>query len=293
MVFQTEDSRSLFRFLKRVVSKEGKESVETSDRIDTRLEDTERAYDIADALEGGMARELTADFQHPLRRAGSLWKFRVVRSEDRLQYRLCSNEGDFLMYASVSMEDHRISLFTYDPNENRGSDLFDRSRPAFTLTFDETKTHWQLFEERCEHCRCDLRRHQCQAKKRLARVRQNKIEVGDGIFNAMDLQLPGLSSDGTPVAECAAVEDDESPCPRKLVTRPPKWNDEVDSLVLDFRGRKILSSAKNFQLATSERPEHVVCQYGKIGQHTFGLDFRHPLSVAQAFGISLTTLFWT
>ena len=110
-------------------------------------------------------------------------------------------------------------------------------------------------------------------------------------------------------------------------------------MVLDFKGRHILSSAKNFQLALPSNPEtrrmtvlsevakagtcslsvpgsvfhklHVLrlslrLRYGKIGPQTFSLDFkcafasqfnwlivRYPLSVIQAFGTSLTTLFWT
>lgn len=292
MVFQNEDSGLLLRLLRRTGLKEVKEEVDAPDGIGAVLEDTERAYEIADALEGGLARELTLDFQHPLRRAGSLWKFRVARSSDRTQYRLLSDIGDFLLYASVSHHARQISIFTYDPDDKRGVQLFDRSRPVFTLTFDESKTQWQLFEERCEHCRRVPRRRQCSAKRRLARVRHSRVQVGDGVFNCMDVQIPGLHDAGIPVIKCAATSE-VWPYPQRLVARKPKWNDELDSLVLDFKGRKILSSARNFQLATSERPEHVVCQYSKIGPDTFGLDFRYPLSVAQAFGISLTSLHWT
>eukprot|EP00438_Fugacium_kawagutii_P014946 Skav221307 [mRNA] locus=scaffold463:36608:41762:+ [translate_table: standard] len=48
---------------------------------------------------------------------------------------------------------------------------------------------------------------------------------------------------------------------QKLTTKQPTWNEEVESLVLDFKGRHILSSAKNFQLALSQKPDHVLCQY--------------------------------
>ncbi|OLP98461.1 28 kDa ribonucleoprotein, chloroplastic [Symbiodinium microadriaticum] len=44
----------------------------------------ERAFDIADSLENGLAREIVTEFMHPLRRASKLWKFHVIRSEVRL-----------------------------------------------------------------------------------------------------------------------------------------------------------------------------------------------------------------
>lgn len=291
MVFRKEDSTFFFGLLRRTASKNAKEEeAEVSDGIGPVLADTERAYEIADALEGGVARELTLDFQYPMRRASSLWKFRVARSRDGMQYRLLSDAGDFLMFASV--QQHQISLFTYDPDDRHGVQLFDQSRPAFTLTSDERKSQWQLFEERCEHCRGSGRRHQCSAKKQLARVRHSRVQIGDGIFNCMDVQIPGLHHTGNPIIKCAATVED-LPYPERLAAKPPTWNTELDCLVLDFKGRKILSSAKNFQLTTMQRPENVVCQYSKIRPDLFGLDFKYPLSAAQAFGISLTTLHWT
>lgn len=288
MVLQKEDSRSLFGFLKRVVAKEGKEDEEALDSSGACLEDTERAYEIADALEGGLARELISDLQRPLKRSISrLWKFKVVRSEDGMRYRLLSDACDFLMFASVSKKARQISFFTYDPEEKRDAQLFDRSRPAFVLEFDETETQWQLFEERCEHCRCAPQWRRCQGKRRVARVEHSRVAVGDGVFNCMDVQIPGLHSTGSQLIKCASC-DDESSCPQRLATK----QDELGRLSSASRS-EVFSSVKNFQLATPQQPKHAVCQYNKIGPDSFGLDFRYPLSVAQAFSISMTTIFWT
>lgn len=108
MVFQKEETSSMFGFLRNLISKDnrdGKDSCKDCGDIEqgvcteyaAAVADTERAYDIADALEGGLARETTSGFQHPLRRAKNLWKFKVVRSDDKLQYRLFSGNGDFLI----------------------------------------------------------------------------------------------------------------------------------------------------------------------------------------------------
>merc|ERR1740123_348048 len=80
---------------------------------------------------------------------------------------------------------------------------------------------------------------------------------------------------------------------QRLASKKPVWNDDIESLVMDFKGRNIVSSAKNFQLGLQHKPKHIICQYGKVGGSTFSLDFRYPLSVIQAFGISLSTTFWT
>lgn len=257
-----------------------------------RQEDTERAYDIADSLEKGLAREITSDFQHPLKRSKSLWKFRVLRSEDKLQYRLFSQGGDFLMYASACPKDHRISLYMYDPQDPEQADLFDPSRPAFTMNFSDDNTEWRLVEEQCELCRYNSRQHCCCSKHEVARIRHHQERLGDGIFNNMEIDLPGLCPWTGASMKACQEEFHEAPARQTLVTRMPVWNDEVDSLVMDFKGRHVLSSSKNFQLVSPAKPSSVVCQYAKIGHSAFGLDFKFPLSVVQAFGISLTSLLW-
>lgn len=306
MVFQKEDANSVLGFLRNLIAKDVKDASKEFDeemgcracpavtRGTVAFAATERAYDIADALESGLARETTSGFQHPLRRARNLWKFKVVRSDDKLQYRLYSANGDFLMYAKVALEKRRIMFYMYDPTAKEDKALFDPFRPAFTMEFNEARTEWRMLEERCEHCHYAPQRFQCgcQGKREVAFIRHSQEEVGDGLFNRMDIRCPGLCTDGTPAVTCLAVGSGFSE-PQEICTKRPQWNDDIESLVLDFKGRHVLSSSKNFQLALPGRPNSVVCQYGKIGPNSFALDFKHPLSVAQAFGISLTTLLWT
>lgn len=269
--------------------------------------DRERAFDIAERMEEGLAREIVTEFMHPLRRSSRLWRFHVVRSEDKLQYRLFSDDGDFLMYARTLLDVRRVEFFLYNPSEkeSRGrdhGDLYDPSRPAFTMTFNKDKTEWRIVQEKCEHCQF-LPRHlscSCHGKQQVAVIRHTRKPIGDGIFNGMDVAIPGLYTDGSRVVWCPlAGRGDLGDFPednyeaQHLITKQPSWNDAVESLVLDFKGRNVTASAKNFQLALTQKPDHVICQFGKIGPQTFSLDFRYPLSVIQAFGMSLTTLFWT
>lgn len=262
--------------------------------------DRERAFQIADRMEEGLAREIVTEFMHPLKRSSRLWRFHVVRSEDKLQYRLFSDDGDFLMYARTSLEARRVSFFLYNPSE-KDDKLFDPSRPAFTMKYNKDKTEWRIVQERCEHCQFAPKHMSCgcHGKQQVAVIRQSKKPIGDGIFNCMEVLIPGLYSDGSRVIWCPMLGRGDLGSPQEgyetqtLITKQPVWNDAVESLVLDFKGRNVLASAKNFQLALAQKPEHVICQYGKIGPMTFSLDFRYPLSVIQSFGVSLTTLFWT
>lgn len=306
MVFKEESPTAWFWPLSRSpvgsqsksqISKDASKFFMDSDEDDKR--DWERSFDIADSVEKGMAREIVTEFMHPLRRAAKLWKFHVVRSEDKQQYRLFSDDGDFLMYARASLESRKVEFYLYSPTE-RDDKLFDASRPAFTMTFNKEKTEWRIVQERCEHCQFTPKHLSCacHGKQQVAVIRHTRQPVGNGIFNCMEILVPALYSDGSRVVWCPLLGRgdlglDGSDEAISMVTKKPVWNDEVESLVLDFKGRNIVSSAKNFQLALSQKPDHVVCQYGKIGPMTFSLDFKYPMSVIQAFGVSLTTLFWT
>lgn len=263
--------------------------------------DAERAFDIADLVEKGIVREIATDFIRPLKRSSKLWRFTVSRSVDKLQYWLFSDDGDFLMYARVSLEADRVEFFLYNPNE-AGETLYDPSRPAFTMKYSKDRMDWRITQERCEHCQFLPKQSSCAShgKQQVAFIRQCKSPIGDGIFNEMDVNIPGLYSDGSRVLWCPRLGKRDLASPssgshevQRLVTKKPSWHEDVGSLVLDFKGRQILSSAKNFQLALRQKPEHVICQFGKVGPNTFGLDLRYPLSIIQAFGASLTTLFWT
>jgi hypothetical protein len=274
----------------------------TDEEVEEELErrDRERGFEIADSVEKGFAREIVAEFMHPLRRSSKLWRFHVVRSEDKLQYRLFSDDGEFLMYARASLEALKVEFFLYNPSD-RGPRLFDASRPAFTMTFNKEKTEWRIVQERCEFCQFSPKHLTCacHGKQQVAFIRHSRTPIGEGIFNCMEVHVPGIYSDGSRVVWCPLQGRGDLAAPpeghevQELVTKQPSWNEEVESLVLDFKGRHILSSAKNFQLALSQKPNHIICQYGKIGPTTFSLDFKYPFSVIQAFGTSLTTLFWT
>ena len=55
---------------------------------------------------------------------------------------------------------------------------------------------------------------------------------------------------------------------------------------LNFRGRVTVPSVKNFQLVGEDASE-VLCQFGKVGDDRFHLDYKEPLNAVQAFALAL------
>jgi len=56
---------------------------------------------------------------------------------------------------------------------------------------------------------------------------------------------------------------------------------------LNFHGRVTIPSVKNFQLVSNDDRNHVICQFGKIGEDRFHLDYKAPLNACQAFALAL------
>ena len=83
-----------------------------------------------------------------------------------------------------------------------------------------------------------------------------------------------------------------------LKSKTPRWYEHLQRQCLNFDGRVTVASVKNFQLiATVDQSqpdgkgdeEVVLLQFGKVGDHTFTMDYRQPLSAFQAFAICLTS----
>lgn len=76
-----------------------------------------------------------------------------------------------------------------------------------------------------------------------------------------------------------------------LQNRPPWWNVELGSFVLNFGGRVSVASVKNFQLCHRNDQDNILLQFGRIqGRHSFTMDFQHPLTAVQAFCIAISSL---
>jgi len=56
---------------------------------------------------------------------------------------------------------------------------------------------------------------------------------------------------------------------------------------LNFRGRVTVPSVKNFQLVSTDDVSDIKCQFGKVADDRFHLDFKHPMNAFQAFCVCL------
>ncbi|KAK7244170.1 hypothetical protein RIF29_38988 [Crotalaria pallida] len=83
-----------------------------------------------------------------------------------------------------------------------------------------------------------------------------------------------------------------------LKNKAPRWHEHLQCWCLNFHGRVTVASVKNFQLVATvdqSQPggkgdeETVLLQFGKVGDDTFTMDYRQPLSAFQAFAICLTS----
>lgn len=240
-------------------------------------------YDAFDAMEKGFANELAPDQVKP--QAADVPKRQMVvkRSADRLSHFLYNEDGLQLLEARTGNGCVQIFAAVGDAKVKAGT-------PAFSLTFDKDKKDWRFASSYCEHCQYRVPSKSCKDRggQTLAFVRHEKEELGDGVAMCMDVDIPGLTADGTSSIWCPLCSDEDRRI--ELTSLRPKWNRKLGSLCMDFKGRVDAASAKNFQLCLGEE---VVLLYGKKSNGDFVLDFEHPLSPAQAFAIALTTMFWT
>ncbi|GMH66877.1 hypothetical protein TL16_g04528 [Triparma laevis f. inornata] len=85
------------------------------------------------------------------------------------------------------------------------------------------------------------------------------------------------------ILQQAADGDDQF---HQLETKEPVF--ENGNYRLNFHGRVTIPSVKNYQLTTVDDIHEVICQFGKVGDHRFHLDYKFPLNAFQAFSIALT-----
>ena len=82
-----------------------------------------------------------------------------------------------------------------------------------------------------------------------------------------------------------------------LRNKAPRWHEHLQCWCLNFHGRVTVASVKNFQLVATvdqsqpggEGDEETILQFGKVGDDTFTMDYRQPLSAFLAFAICLSS----
>ncbi|CAO2197544.1 unnamed protein product [Urochloa humidicola] len=111
------------------------------------------------------------------------------------------------------------------------------------------------------------------------------------------MQCPTDDDEGTAIIPEEANQP-STPSSLVLYNKLPRWHDHLQCWCLNFHGRVMVASVKNFQLiapAGTGEPwgvqddETVILQFGKVEDDVFTMDYRQPLSAFQAFAICLTS----
>jgi len=264
-----------------------------------------KSFDLADAMEAGLAAEITTSFTAAPPPGRGASRLVVERSIDRMQH-LLRGENDEPLLLAICDEQDPSRIHFYVPT---GGDPPLALGPAFTLAAeDDDQSSWTLTTDRCECCEflptpraCCSGAGRQKCRRELARIYQTREDFGSCSMITMEVELPVLRPDNTPSLWCGRAGGSEGQEMLLLESRRPRWNSRLKSLVLDFHGRCSKASVQNFQLdlATSEgsdedcpklgEPEIL---FGKTGPNSFALDYKHPLGMAQAFAIALSTNLW-
>jgi hypothetical protein len=242
------------------------------------------AMDAFDAMEQGFVRSLARDEVKP-EAEGTTRKMIIERSEDRFCHVLYNENHERVLEARLT--DQGIHVYA------AGSDskVLPVGTPAFTLNYDKDKKNWTIGSSYCEKCAYRNPLNSCQNKggRTFGFIRHGKEEIGEGTAMCMDVDVPQIGADGQSETWCALCHDSDNDR-IELSSLRPRWNEKLKSLCMDFKGRVEAASAKNFQLCLNDK---IVLVYGKKANGTFALEFEHPLSIMQAFTISLSTMYWT
>jgi len=262
-----------------------------------------RSFDLADAMEMGMSREITTGLITPKPLHEPSTQLILERSRDRSDFFLKPDtEAEPMLMGRVSKKDNRIDI--YIP---MGGDPPIAVGPAFSLSATNADhTAWTLTSQRCECCEYLPQAHAtgCSnaCKRELAHIRHIKEKFHGCNIMRVEVDLPSLDSEGSPNVWCtrSAGRSGIASAEGKLhlVSRRPRWSAERKGLTQDFQGRCSCASSKNIQLDStldsavrgSKQPAELL--QGKIGENTFTLDYQHPLGMAQAFAIALSSHWW-
>mmetsp|Transcript_2234 Transcript_2234/g.4611 ORF Transcript_2234/g.4611 Transcript_2234/m.4611 type:complete len:285 (-) Transcript_2234:255-1109(-) len=120
-------------------------------------------------------------------------------------------------------------------------------------------------------------------------------------INTMTVTLPNIESSARELPAGTLCSSRTLMRPHQLISLLPKWVPDAASWQLSFHGRCTLASSRNFQLkqatttaatARSRAASKAVLLYGKVEANDFTMDYSSPLSMLQAFAVTLSSWTW-
>lgn len=245
-----------------------------------------------------------------------LQRYTIVSSSVNSDEFHLMNEGlELLMIARRKPDKQSIDFWLPEDGEQQAPPV-----PAFCMRYQKEGDEWVLVQSRCEGCAhrpfhltCDfLGRGQ-----QVARIQHTRRRVEKCNVHFVDLYVPPLLNEQSTLWCPACTNKDlgsktplsvggsSSPTTKSpsfhllppegaaalhLQSKLPTWSSELESLIQNFEDRVGLHpSPRNFMVQAEGK---VVMQHAQIAENTWCLDFKHPLSVIQAFAGAMSSLDW-
>jgi len=277
----------------------------TPDGMPRSLGGKEVSFDI-DALS---ASELKPFLLNPSPKHAGMIECRIIRERTGLnklfpKYTLESDAGTFLLSAKKQTQNktsnYAISMSKSDGDVRKDGDQFLGKLRSNFLGLEFTAYGTGLNPKKIDPSMAQA--HAIQ----MARQELIGVQYSSSLWGAkprgprkMSAVMPRVSPTGERLVCRTLNPDSEGLLPMlragntQLIdvyqNKPPKWNEQIGAFVLNFNKRVTMASVKNFQLTTSEDPDTVYLQFGRVGKDEFNMDFRHPFSPFQAFAVCLSS----
>jgi hypothetical protein len=189
-------------------------------QVETRSvkESARTSFDLADAMELGMASEATDSFMAPMRKDELENRLLIECAEDAARYVLTTEKSEPLLVAQVSKNTGNINM--YIPT---GGDPPKCADPAFTMSpANAHQREWVLTCNRCECCEylppSRLRCSKAACRRTLGHIRSKCIMTNGCKMMHMEVDVPALRDDGTPEIWCNRKEKELERSPRPSAT---------------------------------------------------------------------------
>ncbi|GAV60713.1 F-box domain-containing protein/Tub domain-containing protein [Cephalotus follicularis] len=223
-----------------------------------------------------------------------------------------TDKGKFLLAARKCRHGaHTEYIISLDADDlSQGSNAY-----IGKLSSDFLGTNFTIYDSQPPHC--GAKPSSCRASRRFAskqispQVSAGNFEVGQVSYKfnilksrgprrmvcSLNCPLSGESANEKPLYDSKNSASVASGL-TILKNKAPRWHEHLQCWCLNFHGRVTVASVKNFQLvATLDQSQpggigdedRVLLQFGKVGDDTFTMDYRQPLTAFQAFAICLTS----
>jgi len=148
-----------------------------------------QAFELADVMEQGIAREVTTSFINPPPRDASIRRCLVEQSSDRCEFVLSSEVGEPLLVARTQPESSQIEIYIPAGVAAVG--------PAFTMVAEGTKRDkWTLTSNSCACCEyVPPARSGCSEpcrRRELMHIQHTLQDIGAGTGMTMEVDVPEL-----------------------------------------------------------------------------------------------------